>query len=86
MTNQKRKETNKKEIDTKQVIEYLCNAFGRASRHLGYKNQKGSDLYNFQVELMYMIDDISRGPKYIVSKQIVAANELIDSVSKHTVG
>lgn len=77
------KREERKEINTEQVIAYLLNAFSRASRHLGYKNQKGTALYDFQVELMYMIDDIKRGPKYIVPKCITSANELIETVSNY---
>lgn len=76
------KKDEKKEINVEQVIAYLSNAFSKASRHLGsHKNQKGTSLYDFQVELMYMLDDIKRGPKYIVPKRIAEANELIEHVS-----
>lgn len=71
----------KKEINLEQVIAYLTNSFSKASRHLGYKNQKGSALYDFQVEFMYLIDDIRRGPKYFAPKLITTANELIEEVA-----
>lgn len=71
----------KKEINLEQVITYLSNAFNRASRHLGLRNQQGTALYGFQVELMYMLDDIKRGAPYIVPKRIAQANELIDKVT-----
>lgn len=76
----------KKEINLEQVVTYLTNAFGRASRHLGFKNQLGTDLYDHQVEFMYMIDDIKRGPGYIVPKRIAEANQLIDNITKHSEG
>lgn len=78
------KREERKEINTDQVVSYLLNAFSRSSRHLGFKNQEGTALYDFQVELMYLIDDIKRGPKYIVPKRITAANELIDKVTNYS--
>lgn len=74
----------RKEINLEQVISYLTNAFNKASRHLGYKNHNGTALYDFQVEMMYLIDDIRRGPKYFAPKRITAANELIDRVSNYS--
>lgn len=72
----------RKDINLDQVISYLTNAFNRASRHLGFKNQKGTVLYDYQVEMMYLISDIRQGPKYFAPKRITAANELIEKVGK----
>ncbi len=76
----------KKEINLDQVVTYLTNAFGRASRYLGFRNQLGTDLYQYQVEFMYMIDDIKRGPNYIVPKRIAEANQLIDNITQKMEG
>jgi len=78
------KREEKKEINVDQVISYLTNAFSKASRHLGFKNQKGTALYDFQVDFMYLLDDIKRGPAYIVTMSIAQANELIEQVSNYT--
>lgn len=71
-----------REINTEQVSRYLSHAFAKASQHLGNKNEKGTKLYSLQVEFCYLIDDIKRGPKYIVPKVIARANTFIEEVSK----
>ena len=71
-----------KSINRDQVIKYLNHAFAKATQHLGSKNVKGTDLYDYQVEFCYLIDNIKRGPNYIVSKVITEANKLIDSIAE----
>ncbi len=44
------------------------------------KAVRGTALYNAQVEHCYMIDEIQRGPTYMVPKAISAANEFITSL------
>lgn len=74
-----------KKIDIEQVVNYLSFAFAKATSDFaalnGSKNHKGTDLYDYQIEFCYLVDDIQRGPRYIAPKKISEANELIDKVS-----
>lgn len=86
------------EIDTNQVVTYLNHAFDRAMQRvapvLGTKAHapqeptgtipNGNTLYNYQVEFCYMIDEIQRGPRYIIPKIISNANELISELENET--
>ena len=76
-----RKQQPERKIDTDQVISYLNYSFSKATAHLGSKNQKGTDLYGYQVEFCYLVDEIKRGPKYTIPKLISEANELIEKVA-----
>lgn len=71
-----------KKINIDQVVNYLNHAFSKATqnRFPQTKNHKGTDLYNYQVQFCYLIDDIQRGPRYIVPKLITEANELIAEI------
>jgi enhancing lycopene biosynthesis protein 2 len=69
-----------KEINIPQVVAYLNNAFSKATKPLGFKNIKGTKLYDYQVEFMYLIDSIQRDPSYMAPKAIARANSLIDEV------
>jgi hypothetical protein len=75
----------KKKIDIDQVLHYLTRAFANAQSEavkvLGHSNKKGTELYDFQVDFMYLIHEIKRGPRYIAPMKISEANELIDRLS-----
>jgi hypothetical protein len=77
-----------KKINTEQVISYLSHAFMKASQkvqHLiGNRNHKGTKLYRYQVEFCYLMDEIQRGPAYILPKIIQDANQLIISLERET--
>ena len=75
----KRRE-DRKEINTDQVVSFLTNAFNRATRHLGFKNGAGTELYELQVEFVWLLHEIMTGPRYIVPKHIQTANEMIDEI------
>lgn len=75
-----------KKINVDQVVSYLNHAFGKAQQKaissLGSpKNQKGTILYEYQVDFCHLINDIERGPRYIVPKLITEANELIERLA-----
>ena len=72
---------SEKKINIDQVVSYLNHAFSKAIQGLGNKNVKGTKLYDYQVEFCYTIDEITRGPKYIVPKVIAQANELIEKIA-----
>lgn len=78
-----------KKINVEQVIDYLNHAFvraqQRASQAIGSRNFRGTQLYDFQVDFCYLIDEIQRGPVYILPKIIQDANQLILALEKVTV-
>lgn len=77
-----------KKINTEQVVSYLSHAFVKASQKvqhtIGNRNHKGTNLYRYQVEFCYLVDEIQRGPAYILPKVIQDANQLIAAVEKET--
>lgn len=73
-----------RKINTEQVVSYLSHAFARAMQNpaLRGRNHKGTTLYNYQVDFCYLIDEIQRGPEYILPKVIQDANQLIAALSQ----
>lgn len=71
-------------IDVTRVVKHLNLAFSKAIRGLGRpardKDGKPNDLYKYQVEFSYMIDEIQRGPVYQMPKVISEANEMIAKI------
>jgi hypothetical protein len=82
------REYKKKVVNTDQTIRFLNHAFGKAQAKAiggsGYKNTKGTQLYDYQVDFCYLIDDIQRGSKYIAPKKISEANNLIELVANYS--
>lgn len=84
-------ERQQKKINVDQVISYLNHAFSKAAqtatmtKGFGSKNHKGTKLYKYQVEYCYLVNEIQRGPRYIVPKLITQANELIDKLANEAV-
>ena len=68
-------------INIQQTINYLNYTFSKAVQKLGNKNVKGTKLYKYQTEFCYIINDIQRGPTYMVPKKISEANDLIDEIN-----
>lgn len=80
-----------KEINLGDVIKYLSRAFAKATskasnsvntRALRVMNKRTGQwentlLYEYQVDFCYLMDNIKRGPRYISTKSIQRANELI---------
>jgi len=67
------------------TLSFLNNSFAKAMRTFPSKNNVvGEPLYDFQVRFSYLLDDIQRGPVYIVSKRIAEANSLIAEVTGYT--
>lgn len=74
-----------KSIDVKQVVGYLSHSFAdTAEKVFGSRAAavKGTDAYKFQVDFCYVIDEIQRGPTYMLPKEISKANELIARMKK----
>lgn len=69
-----------KSINIEQVVSYLNHTFAKTAEEVfGYKvkSVKGTPLYTFQVEHCYLIDEIQRGPIYMLPKIISVTNENI---------
>lgn len=80
-----------KEINLDDVIKYLSRAFSKAafkaSGEIGTRahrfkekitgNWETTRMYDYQIEFCYLVDNIKRGPRYISTKSIQLANELI---------
>lgn len=66
-------------IDSERVVRHLSRNFAAQTRDMG-KAVKGTKLYTYQVEFAHMIDEIQRGPVYLMPKVISDANELIASI------
>jgi len=69
-----------KPINTTQVIEYLGRAFEAASTRFDNRKSKvvrGTQLYQYQVDFAYLLNEIKLGPVGLVPKVISDANALI---------
>lgn len=80
-----------REVNLDDVVKYLSRAFSKAAakatKVIGnkafrvYDKRKGvfttTTLYDYQVEYCYLMNDIRRAPRYISTKSIQRANELI---------
>lgn len=68
---------NKKSINITQTAAFLSASFANATRNLGNKNHRGTELYDLQVEFCWLMHEITAGPPYIAPMYIQQANELI---------
>lgn len=77
------------EFDVNQSVRYLNAAFARATQGLGKavrikdkdKNKYVTTrLYDAQVDFCYMVNEITRGPKYFVPKLIADCNKMIEQL------
>jgi hypothetical protein len=79
-----------KEINIGEVVRYLSRAFSKAAAkaadNIGNRSYRfinkddeweTTPMYDYQVEFCYLIDSIERGPRYIATKSIQRANDLI---------
>jgi hypothetical protein len=77
-----------RKINTEQVVSYLSHAFVRAmqkaAHSIGNRNHKGTCLYRYQTEFCYLVDEIQRGPEYILPKVIQDANQMIVALERET--
>lgn len=81
--------TERAEINTEQVIRYLNHAFasatqgmGKATRSVVKKKVVTTPLYDCQVKFAHMVNDIGRGPKYLIPKVIADSNEFIREITE----
>lgn len=69
----------------KTTVAYLNHSFSEALKTSGIvnlKNTKGTDLYDYQVEYCYLINEVQRGPDYNVQKTIEKINSMIEELCK----
>lgn len=77
-----------KSINVDQVVSYLNHTFAKVADEvfgaLRTKAVKGTTLYRFQVDHCYLIDEIQRGPTYMLPKVISNANDNITAMKEST--
>ena len=68
-----------KSINVNQVVSYLNHTFAKTAEETFGRAAavKGTSLYDFQVEHCYLVDEIQRGPTYMLPKVISNANDNI---------
>jgi len=75
-----------KSINIEQVVSYLNHTFAKTAEDVfGSKSKsaiKGALLYTYQVDHCYFIDEIQRGPTYMLPKVISYANENIAAMKE----
>jgi len=73
-------------INIDQVVGYLNHTFAKTAEEVfGSKVRsavKGTLLYTYQVNHCYLVDEIQRGPLYMLPKVISSANENIASMQE----
>jgi hypothetical protein len=73
--------TERNAINTDQVCNHLSWLFNKATENMGKVALRGSELHRLQVEFCYYVDEIKRGPKYIIPKVIADCNEFIADIN-----
>lgn len=86
---------SERRINLPQVVGYLNHAFAKAmskaSSKIGNKATRTeldngrvetTLLYEYQVDFCYLVDEIQRGPSYIIPKVIQDANDLIAALER----
>lgn len=78
-------------INVEQVVSFLTYAFTKAQNKacnngVSRDNNKGTTLYEYQVEFSHLINEIQRGPIYIVPMHIQEANDLIAKLERERGG
>lgn len=68
-----------KSINVDQVINYLNHSFAKMAENVFASRAavKGAPLYKFQIKHCYFVDEIKRGPTYMLPKVISNANDNI---------
>lgn len=71
---------NSKHINVNHVVNHLKVIFEKAISDLPKDNSRGTLLHKYQTEFCYYIDEIERGPNYMISKIISECNMFIDQI------
>lgn len=71
-----------KSINVNQVVSYLNHTFAKTAEETFGRAAavKGTVLYGFQVDHCYFVDEIQRGPTYMLPKVISNANDNITAM------
>lgn len=68
-------------LNTKDQIKKLNDAFHHVTRSMGKNNVKGTALYQNQVDFAYLLDAIERGPTFQIPFLISQAETLIRNIA-----
>jgi len=73
-----------KSINVKQVVSYLNHSFAKMAEDVFASRAavRGTPLYDFQVKHCYFVDEIERGPTYMLPKVISKANDNIAAIKE----
>lgn len=84
-------------VNIEQVLNYLQHSFSRAatkaapkigSKAIRFVNEHNkietTRLYDYQIEFCYLVNEIQRGPTYIIPKIIQDTNDLISKLDRET--
>ena len=85
MSHYKKPHIQEKPFDAHRAIHHLRRLFDLATAKMDRPARvkgKPNQLYTLQVEMMYLIDEIERGPLFSAKKAINDANQLIESISE----
>ena len=68
-------------MDEKQIeiTGKLSRAFAKATKDMG-RAVRGTDLYRWQMDFTYLLDEVARGPTSEMMKAVSACNQYIDGV------
>lgn len=76
-----------KERDVGRIVSYLTNTFNAATSDCGKalrdKSGKPNQLYLWQREFAYRINEVMVGPTCMLQLNIAKCNEMIDEVMSH---
>jgi hypothetical protein len=73
-----------KSINVPQVVSYLHHTFAKTAEEVFGRSvaPRGTPLYDFQVAHCYFVDEIQRGPTYMLPKVISDANANIAAMKE----
>ena len=59
------------------LVSKLNNSFYQTTKSVKLDTDK---LYEYQIEYTYLIDEIQRGPSYLIKKRVMDINDLLDDI------
>jgi len=65
-----------------QTVSFLKHSFAMATRPLGFKNHKGTKLYDYQVDFSWIMHEITNGIPHSVPEYVKQANQLIAKIEE----
>ncbi|MCB1711397.1 MAG: hypothetical protein KDH96_02595 [Candidatus Riesia sp.] len=67
-------------FDSTQISKRLSYEFREKTKKLGNKNEKGTKLYELQVEFSHILNEIQRGPSFFIPKLLSDYQNLIKKI------